>query len=178
MVPGIQAHERVREIVVLEVVLRREVVSLRLALLPDARGELVVLVQVVRNRTQVVEELAEEVPAAVPLHDVGAEEAVAFGLDRLLEQRLLAVEFDVAQPLVGGGERAVGGLGGGREPTLVDTAAMRAERVQIAGVQFEAAARHQEGAGDPARRQSDDAVAGGQGIDNEVAVRHAEYFQT
>ena len=62
---GVEAHEGVGKIVVLEVVLRREIVGLGLALLADARGELVVLVHVVRNRAEIVEELAEQVPAAV-----------------------------------------------------------------------------------------------------------------
>ena len=74
---GFEAHERVGKIVVLEVVLRREVVGFGLALLADAGGELVGLVHVMRDGAEVVEELAEDVPAAVPAHDFGAEEAVA-----------------------------------------------------------------------------------------------------
>ena len=72
------------DVVVGEVVLRREVVGLGLALLSDAGGELVGLVQVVRNRTEVVEELAEQVPAAVLAHDVGAEEEIAVAFDGVL----------------------------------------------------------------------------------------------
>ena len=84
----LQPHERVREIVVLEVVLRREIVRFRLALLPHARGEFIVLVQVMRDRPQVVEELAQQVPAAISLHTSGAKKLVAHGLDRLFEQTL------------------------------------------------------------------------------------------
>ena len=46
---GFQAHERVGKIVVGEIVLRREVVGLGLALLSDAGGEFVGLVQMVRE---------------------------------------------------------------------------------------------------------------------------------
>jgi hypothetical protein len=64
-----EAHERVRKIVHDLVVLRREVIRFRLALLSDERGELVVLMHVVRNGAEVVEELAQQVPAPLLLHD-------------------------------------------------------------------------------------------------------------
>src|SRR5271165_1243488 len=56
----LQAHERVREVVVLLVVLRREVVRFRLALLPDQTSVFITLVHVVRDGAEVVEELAED----------------------------------------------------------------------------------------------------------------------
>ena len=65
--PGLEAHERVREVVVDLVVLRRKVVGLGLAAAADPLGVLVALVHVMRNRPQVVEELAEQVPAALAL---------------------------------------------------------------------------------------------------------------
>ena len=81
------------------------------------------------------------------------------GLDGFLQQDLLAVEFDVAQAFVLRGERAVGGFGGGGEPALVDAAAMRAERVQIARIELQPPAGHQKRSGHPAGRQSDNARA-------------------
>ena len=81
---GFEAHEGVGEMVVGEVVLRREVVGLGLALLSDAGGELVGLMQVMGNGTEVVEELAEQVPAAVLAHDLGAEEEIAVAFDGVL----------------------------------------------------------------------------------------------
>jgi len=68
---GVEPHERVREIIVLEVVLRRKVIGFGLALLAHARGEFVALVQVMGNRAQVVEKLTEQVPPAVLLHHAG-----------------------------------------------------------------------------------------------------------
>ena len=96
----LQAHEGVREIVVLEIVLRREVVGLRLALLADLLRMLVHLVHVVRNRPQVVEELAEHVPAAVPRHHLRTQNFVADARHGFAQQHALAVDRDVAQAFV------------------------------------------------------------------------------
>ena len=83
----------------------------------------------VRDRTKVVEEFAEQVPPAVFSHDIGAEEEIAVALDGFLEKQLLAVELDVGEAFVDGGQRAVGRLGSGSEPALVDAAAMTAQDV-------------------------------------------------
>ncbi len=61
----LQAHERVGEVVVDVVELRREVVALRLAFLADELGVLESLVHVVRDRAHVVEELRVHGPAVV-----------------------------------------------------------------------------------------------------------------
>ena len=61
----LQAHERVGEIVVDVVELRREVVALGLAFLADELGVLEALVHVVRDRAHVVEELRVHGPAVV-----------------------------------------------------------------------------------------------------------------
>src|SRR5438270_5037050 len=55
----IQTHKCIREIVVLEIILRRKVVCLRLAFLTYAGGEFVILVHVVRNWPELVEKLAK-----------------------------------------------------------------------------------------------------------------------
>ena len=60
-----------------EIVLRREVIGFGFALLSDAGGELVGLMEVMGDRPEVVEELAEKVPAAMLAHDLGAEEEIA-----------------------------------------------------------------------------------------------------
>src|SRR5580658_10452313 len=55
----VQPHERVREIVVLEIVLRGEIIRFGLALLSDPSGELVVLMKMMRDGSKIVEELAQ-----------------------------------------------------------------------------------------------------------------------
>ncbi len=93
------------------------------------------------------------------LHDIGAQECVALGFDGFFEQGFLALECDVAQTLIFGRERAVGGFGGGGEPAFVDASAMRAEGVEIARIELQAASRHEEGARDPAGGEAYDAFA-------------------
>jgi len=84
VVPGSRAHEGVREVVFLDVVLAREVVGFGLALGADLAGVLFGLVHVVGGWGRVVEEFAEQVKAAVLGHHVGAQEEIAgFGGWRL-----------------------------------------------------------------------------------------------
>ena len=78
------------------------------------------------------------------------------------------MKLDVGEAFVGRGQRTVGGLGGGGEPAFVDAAAMSAENVEIARIEFQAAAGHEEGARHPAGREADDAFSGGQGLANEA----------
>ena len=66
-------HVGVRKVVVQLVVLRWKVISLRLALVPDELREGVALVHMVRDGTHVVEELAQQVPAAFALEDFFAQ---------------------------------------------------------------------------------------------------------
>ena len=63
--------------IVLEVVLGREIIRFGFTFLADPRGELVVLMKMMRDGAEVVEELAQQIPAAVFLHHGGAEELVA-----------------------------------------------------------------------------------------------------
>ena len=81
------------------------------------------------------------------------------------------MELDVAQAFVGRGQRSVGGLGGGGEPAFVDAAAMSAENVQIARIELQASAGHQEGARHPAGREAHNAFSGGQGLANVAGGR-------
>ena len=77
----------------------------------------------------------------------------------------LPLKLDVAQALIRRGERAVGGFGGGGKPAFVDAAAVRAQSVEIARVELETSAGHQESAGNPAGGEADNAFAGGQGVE-------------
>jgi len=145
------------EVVLNLVVLRREVVGFGLAFLAHQRRELLRLVHVVRNRSHVIEELAQQIPSAFTLHDVGSEQGIASDFHRLLEEELFAlIRVDVAQPLIGKRCRAVGGLGGRGEPALVDASAVSAKGVQVIGVELQAATRNHEGSRNPARRQPQD----------------------
>src|SRR2546425_12641379 len=65
---GLEAHERVRKVIERLVDLRREIVRLRFAAASDASGLLLALVHVMRDRAEVVEELAEQIPSALTRH--------------------------------------------------------------------------------------------------------------
>jgi hypothetical protein len=78
---GFETHEGVGEIVLGEVVLRREVVGFRFPALAHQLGLGVALVHVMRDGPHVVEEFAEEIPSALALDHIGAEEEVARVLD-------------------------------------------------------------------------------------------------
>ena len=146
----LESHERVRKVVFELVVLRRKIVRLGFTTSADPPGVLVALVHVMRNRPHVVEELAEQVPSALPLHHGRSDEQVARGLHRVLQQKTRAVAGPhVTEPLVGRRPRAVVRVRCGREPPLVDAAAMPSERIQVVGVQFEAAPRQHERARHP-----------------------------
>src|SRR5262249_42765361 len=111
--PRFEAHERVGKIVASVVELRRKVIRLRLALLTDEGCLARILMHVVRDRAHVVEELRIDRPALVLLPDVGPDERVLLGSNRLAQrERLLAVVDDVAQALVPVGA-LVSGRGGG-----------------------------------------------------------------
>ncbi len=169
----LQAHEGVGEVVERFVVLRREVVGLGLALAAEQLGLFVALVHVVRDGPEVVEELAEKVPALLAFDDVLAEQQIAGLIDRVLEQEARAVgQPHVAQALVGRGAGTVVGIGGRRKPPFVDPAAMTAERIHIIRVQLEPASRHHEGAGNPARFQPEETAAGVERLLNLGAIEH------
>ena len=140
----------------------------------DARGILVALVHVMRNRPQVVEELAEQVPALVARHHGGPEQQVAGRVDGVLQQQPSPVaQPHIAQPFVGRRAGAVVGVGRRREPPFVDAAAMPAERIEVVRVQLEAASGQHERAWDPGRLEAKDARAGGDSVLNRGAIDHA-----
>ena len=161
VVPGSRPMNVYGIVVVGRVVLGREVVRLGLAAAADARGVLVALVQVMRDRPHVVEELAEQVPALLPRHHRRApsSRSPACSTAVLQQEARPPLQPDVAEAFVGGRAGAVVGVGGRREPALVDAAAMRAEGVEIVGVQPEAAARVHERAGNPAGFEAEQSAA-------------------
>ena len=77
---GFEAHEGVGEIIAYVVMLRRKVVALGLAFLPDQLGLFRILVHVVWNGTHIVEELRVHRPLAVFIPDTFADDVrAAFG---------------------------------------------------------------------------------------------------
>jgi hypothetical protein len=148
---GLEAHERVRKVVVLEVILRREVIGFRLAPAADLLRKLVGLVHVVRDGAEVVEELAEEVPAAVFRHHGRAEKLITGGCNRLAELRALSMEIDVAEAFILRCAGAIIGPGSGREPAFVDASTVRAEGIEVARVEFQSTSGHQERTRHPTR---------------------------
>ncbi len=165
---GLQAHERVIEMVLGGVQLRREVVALGLALLPRQGGVLRLLVHVVRDGSHVVEKLRKHRPALVFLPDRLADDARAGFLHGVLQQEPLALEHAVAQTFVGR-TAVIGGLGGAGEPTFVNAAPMRAQGVPIGRGQLDSLAGVHEVARHPVGRQPQQPLAGRQGTVQDLA---------
>ena len=93
------------------------------------------LVQVMGQRALVVKKLAEYIgQACIGVPHVVAQQRGAqlgHGIDQQRQMRLVAVTYDIAEPLVRRGQRAVVGLGGRREPAFVDAASVRAKGVMV-----------------------------------------------
>src|SRR6185437_11214555 len=79
---GLKTHEGIRKIVVLEIVLRREIVSFRFGIAANAPRRFFALVHVMGNRPEIIEEFAQDVPAAALAHYVRAQEIVSNGFNR------------------------------------------------------------------------------------------------
>src|SRR5258708_4066730 len=88
------------EVAVGGIELRREVVTLRLALSAYEFGLLLTLMEVVRNGAEVVEELAIDRPAAVGFPHGLADYARAFRSNRFFEREALAGRGNKAEPFV------------------------------------------------------------------------------
>ena len=156
---GLEAQERVGEVVAGPVELGREIIALGLALAAQLGGLLLVLVHVVGDRPEVVEELAVDRPALVGVPQAAADHLGAEELDRLFEGEPVAVVDDVAESLVG--RCPFVGRGGRRgEPALVDPAAVGAQGIEVLARQLEPAARHQERPRHPGRGQPQDPFTG------------------
>ena len=79
--------------------------------------------------------------------------------DRLFQREAASVMDHVAEAFVGGCP-FVGGGGRRGEPALVDTSAMRPQRIKIFASQLQPAAGHQEGPRHPGRGQPQDPLTG------------------
>ena len=134
---GFESHEGVREVVPDVVVLRREIVGFRFTFLSHEFGLLRVLVHVVGNRAHVVEELRVHRPLAVLVPNRGSDEICTTLRDSLLEGETVFSNDDVRETFVGSAVIVCGGRGRG-EPTLIDTAAVESECIEIVWMQFEA----------------------------------------
>ena len=158
---GLEAHERVREVVADVVVLGREVVGLRLAFEAEQLGLLGVLVHVVRDRTHVVEKLGVDGPLPIFLPDGGANKFGAEFGDGLLQREAHVVDDDVRETFV---RRPiiVRCFGGRSEPALVDAAAVKTECIEIIRVKLETFPGLQERAWHPARGEAQEAARVGE----------------
>ena len=87
----------------------------------------------------------------------------------------LAVDGDVAESLVLRRSGSVVGIGRRGEPALVDAAAVGAEGVEIARVQLQPASGHQKRSGNPAGRQPDKPVTGGEGVFDQLCIGHRTF---
>ena len=85
---GLEAHEGVWEIIFGQIVLRREVVSFRLAALAHQLSLSVALVHVMRDGPHVVEEFAEQIPAALAFHHLGAQQQIARMFDGVFQREI------------------------------------------------------------------------------------------
>lgn len=138
----LQAEIGVREIVVNRVVLGREVVGLRFALLAHQLGLGFILVQVMRNGPQVIEELAVDRPAVEFVPQLLANQPRAFRRDGIFQGELVSVRNDIAQALIGGSV-FVHRLRGGSKPAFVDAAPVGAQGVVVGRGQPQAPPRHE-----------------------------------
>ena len=128
--PRLEPEESVREVVARPVELGREVVALGLPFPAELGGLLLVLVHVVRDRAQVVEELAVDGPLLVGVPEPGPDHLGSVEADGVAEGEFLAAVNDVAQTLVRGCA-LVGRRGRRGEPAFVDAAPMGPQRVEI-----------------------------------------------
>ena len=154
---GFEAEEGIGKVVADVVVLRREVVGLGLSFLADELGLLGALVHVQGDRPHVVEELRIDRPLAILLPDGFADDCSAAVGDRLAQGEALLSYHAVAEPLVGHAA-FVGGFSCGGEPALVNAAAVGAIGVGIVGVELDAQAGLEKGAGDPVGREPQQAA--------------------
>src|SRR5215510_3455205 len=73
----LESKKRVWEIVLNNVVLRRKVIRFGFAFLADLLGKFLALMHVMRDRSEIIEEFAEDIPSAFARHDIGSEQIVS-----------------------------------------------------------------------------------------------------
>ena len=173
VVPGSRPMNVYGKLLPVEVVLRREIVGFRLALLADfARHASSIWCMWCGIGPRLSKNLQSTFQPPCSRMTSAPRNSSPMRLDGFLQQDALAVDGDVAEALVVRRAGAVGGVGGGGEPALVDAAAVRAERVEIARIELQTAARHQERSRHPAGRKPHDALARGQGVVQQGCVGH------
>ena len=115
---GLQAEEGVGEVVADGVQLRWKIVRLRFTLLTDEGGLRVALVHVMRDRPEVVEELAVDGPALIAVPDGRADQSRPLGGHGVAQgEGALALVDDVAEAFVRRGA-LVGGRASSRRTSV------------------------------------------------------------
>ncbi len=141
----------------------REVIRLRLPVLPDQTGVFVAVMHVMGQGAHVVEELRVHRPAAMLLPDAFADDAAPVFVDGIAEENLLrppaVLHHHEAQPLMRRGERAVVCGSGRGEPAFVKAAACAAEGVVVVGVELDAASGNAIETRNPGGGEAQDAAA-------------------
>ena len=154
----LQAEERVGKIRPIVVELDREEIRFRLAHLVHELRMLLSVMDMVRERTLVVEELGVHGPAVVRVPEARADDGPLQLADRVPQGHFLrprtVFHDDEAQALVRACLWAVVSRRGRREPPLVDASAVAAQRVIIGGMELDSSARNAEGARHPVGRQA------------------------
>ena len=158
---GIEAEIGLGALTAVVVDLRGEEVHFRLAGLTGQSGMLVALVDMMRQRAEVIEELGIGGPSVIFVPEELADHVRAKLGNHLAQQHFFAVvcAHDIGQALVVRGAGAVFRVRRGGEPALVNAAARKAQRVVIIRMQLDPAARTAEGTGNPRRRQTENAFA-------------------
>src|SRR5690606_22121198 len=148
----------VGEITTVVVDLRWEIIRFRLAFLTDFGGVLIVVVNMMGQRSHVIKKLGIHRPTFIlfpePLTDYGAFELVHyiskshhFGLSPVFHD-------DHTQPFIISGKRAILCRSGRRKPPFIDPTALTAQYIIIIRMQLDATTRHAKGPGYPGRCQS------------------------
>src|ERR1700736_5680324 len=96
---------------------------------------------VMPDRAHVVEEFAQQVPSALALDHIRAQQKIARRLHSLLEKKPFpSVEPHITQPLIWQGLGTIGSFRRRAKPALIDAAAVSSECVQIIGMQLQPSA--------------------------------------
>src|SRR4030095_2135335 len=120
----------------------------RLALTAEKSGLLIVLMHMVRDRSEIIEELRIDRPALVLIPHPLADQPASFDTNCFTKGEAILPGNHIAQTLVGLAV-FVSGLGRRGQPALVDSATVSAHRIVVVGMKLQSATRHQEGTRPP-----------------------------
>ena len=155
---GLESHEGVVETVFRRVELRGIVIGFRFAFLTGEFRVFVHLVDVMRERSEVVKEFGEDRPALVGFPNRVADDRAFSFVDSFNERKTLAGDTDVTQSFVFRASDVVGGRRAG-EPSFVDAAAIEPERVPVGLGELDTTTRLAENARNPVRGQAQETAA-------------------